>query len=372
VRLLAAACALAAAAFGATPASAFTYTTGDVLYVAYLSPSGANYIVDLGSRNNLVNATTTISFPDVNATDLNTILGASGANIWVGLFGVLNTTTRDGIVSANGPVDDFTLSTASIQGAVNQIDSFGGGVTSLSLAVPSGNANAGKFTSGGSTGSYQSTLDALNQGTLGDNVGWSVETQLSNATGVRIAGPVKIQVFKAIKNVFAGTSSRAVIGFFTLNPDGTVTYSPDSDGDLVANDVDNCPLVANPTQTDTDGDHFGDACDCNPTNATVWAIPNEATALTFSSNTAFAWTAPTNLGGTVINYDVLQAPTNSSGSTPAFGCFQPNLATTSSTDVSNPTPGRVFQYLARAGNLCGDGPAGFTSAGTAISAPACP
>src|SRR5262249_23572482 len=87
---------------GVSAASAFTYTSGDVLYVAYVSPSGPNYIVNLGPRTNFVNATTTILLPDVTASDLNGVLGAAGVNIWVGLFGVLNTGTRDGIVSANG------------------------------------------------------------------------------------------------------------------------------------------------------------------------------------------------------------------------------------------------------------------------------
>ena len=42
---------------------------------------------------------------------------------------------------------------------------------------------------------------------------------------------------------------------------GVVDCDPDTDGDGVLNGVDNCPLVANPEQTDTDGDGLGDACD---------------------------------------------------------------------------------------------------------------
>ncbi|MFO0611902.1 MAG: thrombospondin type 3 repeat-containing protein [Polyangiaceae bacterium] len=38
----------------------------------------------------------------------------------------------------------------------------------------------------------------------------------------------------------------------------------DVDGDVVANDKDNCPNVSNPDQADTDGDGVGDACDKNP------------------------------------------------------------------------------------------------------------
>jgi len=39
---------------------------------------------------------------------------------------------------------------------------------------------------------------------------------------------------------------------------------PDLDGDLVTDDIDNCPCVYNPDQTDSDGDDIGDECDNCP------------------------------------------------------------------------------------------------------------
>ena len=45
-----------------------------------------------------------------------------------------------------------------------------------------------------------------------------------------------------------------------LLPLGAAMAIPDEDGDGVANGADNCPTVANPAQTDADGDGYGDAC----------------------------------------------------------------------------------------------------------------
>jgi hypothetical protein len=48
---------------------------------------------------------------------------------------------------------------------------------------------------------------------------------------------------------------------------GPGTSAPDSDGDGVADDVDNCQTVSNPGQADSDGDGVGDACDNCPSHS---------------------------------------------------------------------------------------------------------
>jgi len=50
---------------------------------------------------------------------------------------------------------------------------------------------------------------------------------------------------------------------FTINLIVTGSTIVDTDGDGVADDVDNCPSVANPNQANADGDSLGDACDAN-------------------------------------------------------------------------------------------------------------
>jgi len=80
--------------------------------------------------------------------------------------------------------------------------------------------------------------------------------------------------YKQIRAV--GSFGRGFVGlpplgtFLNLNP-RSQALAVDDDLDLIADNADNCPVVANPGQEDGDGDGIGDACD----NCTVIANANQ-------------------------------------------------------------------------------------------------
>jgi hypothetical protein len=229
--------ALAVVALAASPVGAITYAPGDVLYVAYQNnPSGAEYIVDLGPSSLFTTATTTFTLTGPTSSDLNSIVGATAPNLFVGLFGVLDPNGQDSLFAANGPKDDFALLNSSFIGAVQQVESFGDGLASFGSAVPSNALDAVSFPSA-VLHSYQASLNASFQGSLGGNVAWSVEARLSSGAGARIAAPVKIHAYTGQNNPIAGTTARQCIGFFTLSGDGTIAYSPDHDCNFIPDDT---------------------------------------------------------------------------------------------------------------------------------------
>lgn len=343
----------------------FPYATGDVFYVAYSQaytdpnginnlPPGPEYVVNLGPYTKFVNANARVNLPDVSAADFNAVLGATGKNIWIGFFGIERPASRDGIISANGPRNDFDLNNSSFIGASQQLDVYGQGIVLYNnKVVPGGNVNAAAFT-GNVTGSYQATLngDVNNPGRLGGNISYNVETVFSDINGLRPAAAKKIRFYVGENNPFTGLKKRQLIGFFQLNTDGTVFFEPDSDGDFVPNYSDNCVNVANADQANADGDAFGAACDCNDANANVWAVPSSVTLSFGADKQTFSWTAPAVIGGTSVVYDTFRQGDPLTGAT-VYSCFQGNLAVLGTTDAARPAAGHAFHYLAAGENACG-------------------
>jgi hypothetical protein len=118
------------------------------------------------------------------------------------------------------------------------------------------------------------------------------------------------------------------------------------------------------------------AGDCDDGNPLVWAPPGEATDLTLlqvSGATQLEWIAPA-AGGTAspLPYDTVRTSAGSDFMTGAV-CVESHDATDAqSTDSLEPPAGGAFFYLVRAGSGSCAGPAGFSSAGSAIPARTCP
>ncbi|HEX4826565.1 MAG TPA: hypothetical protein VFV19_19875 [Candidatus Polarisedimenticolaceae bacterium] len=373
---------LAVAVGAGTPSRAvntcFTYTPGHVYYVAYQNnPPGQEYIIDLGDRTTFLNATTMLTLPDISAGDFSTIFPGTTANLWVGFFGVSNPSTRDALISTNGPKDDTQLGSSSIIGAANQVDSWATGIPQFSSEVGSApcHLNAARFP-GNVFGSYQQSLNGSGQGSLSGQVVWNVETRLSSSTGVRTQ-TAKIHFDSAVSN--PSGSSRGYVGYFVVFTDGTADFWPDDDGDFLPDvapgsdpNADLCPGVNSTNNTDADGDLHAAPCDCNEADNTVWAIPAEVQFSGFASNKSDeTWAPPADPGSTHTVYDLLKA--TFAGTNPAFSCFASSLSVTTASDPTTPSTGGLFLYLVRARTSCGAGTVGQGHNGPVRNVPAsCP
>jgi hypothetical protein len=357
-----------AAAIGSARAvdTCITPDPGDVYYVAYQNnPAGPEYIVDLGSKDQFLTATTKLTFADIRVADFATVFSPVAPNLFLGFFGVRNPATRDAIVSANGPKDFFALDHSSIPGAAQQIDSWATGLPQFASEVGGGpcSLNAGRFP-GRVFGSYQDTLNGTNpQGSISGNLVWNVETRLSNTAGTR-TNTNKIKFYDAQSNPAAGTSSRASIGYFKGFTDGRAEYWPDFDGDLLPDvaigsdpEADKCTQVSSTDQTDVDGDNHSLPCDCQDGNPAVWGqVPTEATGVTVAANKqTINWTAPTLFFGTSPVYDVFRASQSVGGAVPVWACFSPDQVAATANDAAVPPIGTAFFYLVRAQTGCGNG-----------------
>ncbi len=356
---------------------------GDVYYILYQnSPAGPEYIVDLGSKDQFLNATTKLTFPDIRAGDISTIFSGTATNLWIGIAGVLNPTTRDAIVAANGPKDQFTLTNSSTIGAAQQLDSWSSGLPQYASPVGGGpcSLNAGMFP-GKVFGSYQDTLNSIAQGSVAGNLVWNIETRLSNSSGTRTA-TAKIKFLSSQNNPSQGTASRSPLGYFKAYTDGTAEYWPDFDGDLLPDvaagsdpEADKCPGISSTDNTDADGDGYAAPCDCNDANPAVYgSLPSEVTGIGVAANkTTISWSAAVTYGSVPIQYDVFRGQQASFGANPTYSCFAPDQTTTSVSDAATPSAGAPpFLYIVRATTLCGDGAIGQGKNGPVRTVPSCP
>ncbi len=155
----------------------------------------------------------------------------------------------------------------------------------------------------------------------------------------------------------------------------------DRDGDTVPNATDNCPNIANTTQTDTDGDLKGDVCDAcpndpNPGNAacpsTIYAIKlgqtpaGTAVALSNALVTAvgstgyFLQVSPSDVGYDGGDYSGVFVYAPSSGVLPGDRL-----------NIPSATPSSYFGQIQLTGSLsAADGGVTVASSGNALPAPA--
>jgi agmatine/peptidylarginine deiminase len=156
----------------------------------------------------------------------------------------------------------------------------------------------------------------------------------------------------------------------------TVTHDPctglDTDFDGWANGCDNCPEVPNVTQANADLDPNGDACDCNPNNATVFAIPAEIGGMLAESPATFSWETAAPGAGSATLYDVLRGELSTLGSGYGDTCLASDWSDLTIDDASPIPPDTGYYYLVRGTNSCGIGTYGQDSSGNHRLSTVCP
>lgn len=159
---------------------------------------------------------------------------------------------------------------------------------------------------------------------------------------------------------------------------GTAGDNPCADGVRQACD-DNCFLVANPDQAESDGDQIGDACDCDSGSGTVWASPSEARDLRLDHEhatgvTTVSWVPPSEPGAVAVVYDTIRSSSADDFVTGATCVEWDDGADIEATDSETPDAGSTFCYLVRAENGCpaGEGSLGTSWDGVARVARVCP
>jgi len=130
---------------------------------------------------------------------------------------------------------------------------------------------------------------------------------------------------------------------------------------------------------DLDG-HFNQSCggdDCDDSNASVWAPPQEVTNLTVTAVSPAnpTWDSQAAAAGPGTLYDLTSGTLDGSGklNKQSAVCLQSSSTSINYSDGRpSPTVGSGYWYLSRARNTCSVGTYGFASGGTERSIMACP
>lgn len=77
--------------------------------------------------------------------------------------------------------------------------------------------------------------------------------------------PISYVEYNTATGAYLPASAPMIVGSFTFELISVVA-SPDTDGDGVDDDLDNCTIVSNPDQRDTDNDGYGNFCDADFNN----------------------------------------------------------------------------------------------------------
>lgn len=228
----------------------------------------------------------------------------------------------------------------------------------------------GRFALAGYTDSFGAgggdfwLLMLASDGTIGGTCSVVNNTSITPST-TTATGPAS----SLVAATTAFTTGTPISSIFSTNASLRWICYPDSDGDGIPNGNDNCSSVSNNNQADSDGDHYGDACDCNSSDANAWLAPTPATNLraTGTSSTTLTWTAPSPApGGT---YDVLRSTNPSDFSSTYATCISTGNPGTTAFDNASPSSG--YYYLIRVKNSCGS-TIGTDSNGNPRTARSCP
>lgn len=196
--------------------------------------------------------------PTIQATPTSTtIVSGNGSIVSPGTFANLGATVRD---FNNQPLTLGTLTFYGGGAAIATVTANAQGVFQYDWLVPA-NAPQGFQSFSASYNGYaginfvpnHAASSANGTFTIGNGPGSACQFNVDCLSGFCVTGVCCTTACNGpaqVCSIAAGGMSN-----------GTCSQGPDADGDGVSDAIDNCPNNANPTQTDTDHDGIGDACE---------------------------------------------------------------------------------------------------------------